>query len=268
MTYPDIDPILFQIGPFALRWYSLAYIAGLLLGWQYMRCLSSKLKIGISNDHLDDFLTWATLGVVLGGRAGYVLFYKPLYFLEHPIEILQVWKGGMSFHGGLLGVAVVMMVYSRRKEIELLKLTDLVAVATPIGLFFGRIANFINGELYGRVSDVSWAMVFPRGGSAPRHPSQLYEAALEGVLLFVLLNLLIRVEAVRKHPGALTGVFLIGYSAARATLETFREPDAHIGLLIGGSTMGQWLSAPMAIAGIALLIWAGRTGKSTRQVAQ
>ncbi|MCW9045228.1 MAG: prolipoprotein diacylglyceryl transferase [Alphaproteobacteria bacterium] len=268
MTFPDIDPILFQIGPLAIRWYSLAYIAGLLLGWAYMRCLSNKLNMGISKTHLEDFITWATVGVVVGGRLGYVFFYQPAYFFENPLDIVKVWHGGMSFHGGLLGVATVLIVFTKRNNIELLKLTDLVAVATPIGLFFGRIANFINGELYGRVTDVPWAMVFPRGGPDARHPSQLYEAVLEGLILFLVLNILIRFEVVRKHSGFLTGVFLVGYSTARATAELFREPDGHIGLLVGGSTIGQWLSAPMAIAGLSLIIWAFKTRRVGEQAAQ
>jgi len=268
MTFPEIDPILFQIGPLAIRWYSLAYIAGLLLGWAYMRFLSNKLKMGISKTHLEDFITLATIGVVVGGRLGYVFFYQPAFFFENPIEIFKVWHGGMSFHGGLLGVTFAMIVFARRQGIELLKLTDLVAAAAPIGLFFGRIANFINGELYGRVTDVPWAMVFPRGGPGARHPSQLYEAALEGLTLFILLSILVRVDVVRKHSGFLTGIFLVGYATARSTVELFREPDAHIGLLLGGSTIGQWLSAPLAIGGLSLIIWAFKSRRGREQVVQ
>ncbi len=256
MTFPDIDPILIQIGPLAVRWYSLAYIVGLLLGWAHMRFLSNKLKMGVSKTQLEDFITWATIGVVIGGRLGYVFFYQPAFFFENPLEIVKVWHGGMSFHGGLLGVTFAMIVFAKRQGIELLRLADLVAIAAPIGLFFGRIANFINGELYGRVTDVPWSMVFPRGGPEARHPSQLYEAALEGLALFILLNILVRFEVVRKHSGFLTGVFLVCYAMARSTVELFREPDAHIGLMLGGSTIGQWLSAPLAIGGLTLIVWA------------
>lgn len=255
MAFPDIDPIIFQIGPFALRWYALAYLAGFILGLVYMRGLSSKFKMGVSRDDLTNFLTWAILGVILGGRLGYVTFYQPAFYLENPLQALQVWKGGMSFHGGFLGVVIAMIVFSQRRNIELLRLADLIAVAAPIGLFFGRIANFINGELFGRVSDVPWAVVFPRGGDLPRHPSQLYEAALEGLLLFILLNILVRLEAVRNRPGVLTGVFLIGYAMARIISELFREPDAHIGFLLSVTTMGQWLSAPVLVLGLSVIIF-------------
>jgi len=254
MAFPDIDPILFQIGPFALRWYSLAYLAGLILGLVYMQGLSSKYKMEITRDDLSDFLIWAVLGVVLGGRLGYVIFYQPAFYLDNPLAALQVWKGGMSFHGGFFGVTVAIFLFARSRRIDFLHLTDLVACAAPIGLFFGRIANFINGELFGRVSDVSWAMVFPRGGPEPRHPSQLYEAALEGLVLFIVLHILWRWKSVRLRPGILTGVFLTGYATARLTVELFRQPDAYLGFLLGGTTMGQWLSVPMLGLGLGLFL--------------
>lgn len=258
IPYPAIDPVLFEIGPFALRWYALAYIAGLVLGWRYVRRLIVEApRVGTRTD-ADDFLVWATLGVVLGGRLGYVLFYRPGYYLADPLAVLRIWQGGMSFHGGILGVAVAIFFFARRRGLGLLAFGDLIAGAAPIGLFFGRIANFINGELYGRVSDVPWAMVFPRGGPVPRHPSQLYEAALEGLLLFAVLHLLWRQEALRRRPGLLGGVFLAGYALARALAELFREPDAYIGFLWGGTTMGQLLSLPMLAAG-AVLIWRARS---------
>jgi phosphatidylglycerol:prolipoprotein diacylglycerol transferase len=194
---------------------------------------------------------------VLGGRLGYVLFYKPGFYLANPQEILMVWQGGMSFHGGLLGVAVAEIAFARRRGIPLLALTDIVAAAAPIGLFLGRIANFVNGELFGRPSELPWAMVFPHGGPLARHPSQLYEAGLEGILLFLALYVLVRLRALERS-GALTGAFLIGYAVARILAELFREPDTHLGFLAGGVTMGQLLSLPLLLAGLALVIWARR----------
>ncbi|MBW7851665.1 MAG: prolipoprotein diacylglyceryl transferase [Rhodospirillales bacterium] len=255
MPFPEIDPIAIQLGPIAIRWYALAYIAGLFGGWGYLRFLAKRPPYPMTITQADDYLTWATLGVVLGGRLGYVLFYKPLYFLGSPWEIVMVWHGGMSFHGGLLGVAAATILYARRHGLRLLAVADALAVIAPIGLFFGRIANFVNGELFGRPApDVPWAMVFPHGGPVPRHPSQLYEAALEGLVLAVLLHLLWRIPAVRLRPGTLTGTFLCGYAAARITVEFFREPDAYLGYLWGGATMGQLLSLPMAALGLALVL--------------
>ena len=260
IPYPSIDPVIFQVGPFVVRWYALAYIAGLLVAWRYIRVLVRETPRAAGEQDVDDFLIWATLGVILGGRLGYVLFYKPGFYLDNPLAILQVWRGGMSFHGGFLGVVVAGLAFVRRRGIETLAFADLLACAAPIGLFLGRLANFINGELFGRVADVPWAMVFPRGGDFPRHPSQLYEAALEGVALFALLYILRRREELRRRHGLLTGVFLTGYSAARALAELFRQPDTHLGFLLGGTTMGQWLSAPMLAAGLYLIVRAQRQG--------
>ncbi len=203
---------------------------------------------------VDDFLVWATLGVILGGRLGYALIYRPDYYLAHPVEIAFIWRGGMSFHGGLAGVAVAVWWFSRRRGLDALGVGDHVACAAPIGLFFGRIANFINGELFGRPSDVAWAMVFPGGGAAARHPSQLYEALLEGVLLFAVLAVLVRKDSVRLRRGALFGVFLAGYGVTRAIAELYREPDAHLGFLVSGLTMGQLLSVPVFLCGLYLLL--------------
>lgn len=254
LSFPQIDPVLVEIGPIVIRWYALAYIGGLLLGWRWMLVVNRRwAPRGIGAQDIDDLLFWATLGVILGGRLGYVLFYNLEYFLAEPLKILQVWQGGMSFHGGFAGVCLAVFLFARARGLPLLQLADLMAVVTPIGLFFGRLANFINAELYGRVSDVPWAMVFPGGGPAPRHPSQLYEAALEGLVLFLLLHLMLTRGAARR-PGLLTGAFILGYGLARAFVELFREPDAHIQYLTAGSTMGQQLSAPMVIAGAAL-IW-------------
>lgn len=254
LPFLNIDPIIFQIGPIAIRWYSLAYIAGLVLGCMYIRHLAKRMGDLLSPDDAMDFITWATLGVILGGRLGYILFYQTAFYLDNPIRILYVWEGGMSFHGGFLGVVVAGIWFARRRKISMLKFADLVACAAPIGLFFGRIANFINGELYGRITDVSWAMVFPTGGPEPRHPSQLYEAALEGLVLFILVNVVWRLDFARERPGTATGVFIVGYAAARGFVELFRQPDAHLGFLFLGGTMGQWLSLPMVLIGVFLII--------------
>lgn len=258
ISYPAIDPVLIQLGPLAIRWYALAYIAGLLLGWRYIVWLTRLPQSPLSKEDVDDFIVWATFGVILGGRLGYTLFYRPDYYLSHPVDILFVWQGGMSFHGGLLGVMVAVWWFSRRRGLDTLGVGDYVACAAPIGLFFGRIANFINAELYGRVSDAPWAMVFPGGGPLPRHPSQLYEALLEGALLFVLLAIFVRKEPFRLRRGTLFGAFLVGYGITRAIAELFREPDAHIGFLAAGATMGQLLSAPVFLFGLYLLIRAKR----------
>ena len=204
----------------------------------------------------DDFLLWATLGVVLGGRLGYVLFYKPDFYFANPLEILTVWQGGMSFHGGLIGVVSALLLFAYRRKLNVFNLSDLVAQIAPIGLFFGRIANFINGELWGRPADVPWAMIFPTGGPTPRHPSQLYEAGLEGVILFAALWLINRHAPAARKPGFVTGCFLIGYAIARIIGEFFREPDAFLGFLYGGATMGQLLSLPVLAAGIAIAWYA------------
>ena len=258
LPYPAIDPIIFQVGPLAIRWYSLAYIGGLLFAWRYMLRLAARSPDVASHEDIDDFLIWATLGIVLGGRIGYTLFYNFDYYAANPLAALQIWKGGMSFHGGVLGVIVSGLIFVKRRGISALRFADIVACATPVGLMLGRLANFINGELFGRASDVPWAMVFPRGGPKPRHPSQLYEAVLEGLVLFVVLALLSRSKTIRNRPGVLLGVFLLGYAMARATVELFRQPDAHLGILAAGLTMGQWLSLPMAVGGIYLII---RTSK-------
>ena len=261
LPFPAIDPILFELGPIAIRWYSLAYIAGLFLGCSYMGRLAKRMPSTLSPDNAMDFMTWATVGVILGGRIGYVLFYKLSFYIENPAQIAYVWQGGMSFHGGFLGVVLSGIIYTHRKKIPVLVFADLVACAAPIGLFFGRVTNFINSELYGRVTDVAWAMVFPTGGPQLRHPSQLYEAALEGIVLFILVNALWRTEFVRGRPGFATGVFILGYAAARGTAELFRQPDAHIGFLSLGGTLGQWLSLPMVLVGIFFIVCSRKSSK-------
>jgi phosphatidylglycerol:prolipoprotein diacylglycerol transferase len=257
MPFPAIDPVAISLGPFAIRWYALAYIVGLLIGWRYCLGLAGRPPYLVARQDVDDFLVWATLGVVLGGRIGYALFYKPGYYIYHPIEALYVWHGGMSFHGGALGVTIAIILFTRARRIPLFAFSDIITAAIPIGLFFGRIANFINGELYGRPSNVSWAMIFPNGGPVPRHPSQLYEAFCEGILLFILLFAAERLHA-RERPGVVTGLFLAGYAAARMSGEVFREPDPQLGFLIFGTTMGQLLSIPLLIAGILIIAWALR----------
>ena len=257
LNFPEIDPVLITIGPFAIRWYALAYIGGLLIAWRYCRWLAARPPRSVNPDAFDDFLLWATLGILLGGRLGYVLFYKPGFYLANPQEILFIWRGGMSFHGGLTVMVAAEVMFARRRGLPVLALADIVAAAAPIGLFLGRIANFINGELFGRPSEVPWAMVFPHGGPQPRHPSQLYEAAIEGLVLFLVLHLMVRAGALERR-GTLAGAFLIGYALARMLAELFREPDAYLGFLLGGTTMGQWLSLPLLLAGLALVAWARR----------
>lgn len=261
IAFPSIDPIIFAIGPFAIRWYALAYIAGLVIGWQLMMYFSRKPDSKVKDKEVDDFFAWAILGVILGGRLGYVVFYKPAFYAANPLEILMVWQGGMSFHGGFLGVIVATWLYTRKRKISFLAFTDLLAIVAPIGLFFGRIANFINGELFGRTTDVPWAVVFPHGGPVGRHPSQIYEALLEGALLFVVM-LILRHFKMHQKPGFLTGTFLLGYAAARAFVELFRQPDAHLGFLVGGLTMGQILSIPMIVIGLAFIAWTYKHNKS------
>jgi len=253
IPFPAIDPVAVSLGPFAIRWYALAYIVGLIIGWRYCLMLADRPPNLVTRKDVDDFLVWATLGVVLGGRIGYVLFYNLPYYTEHPIQALYLWHGGMSFHGGALGVTLAIVLFAHRRRLSIVALSDIVIEAVPIGLFFGRIANFINGELFGRETDVPWAMVFPNGGPLPRHPSQLYEAACEGLLLFLLLLWAER-RGARRRPGLETGIFLAGYAVARMSGELFRQPDAQLGFLIFGTTMGQLLSIPVLIAG-AIFIW-------------
>ena len=262
IPFPAIDPVAVAIGPFVVRWYALAYIVGLLLGWRYCLVLADRPPRLVERRDIDDFLVWATLGVVLGGRIGYVLFYQPGYYLQHPIEALYLWHGGMSFHGGALGVTLAILLFTRARRLPVLAFSDVIAEAIPIGLFFGRIANFINGELFGRETDIPWAMVFPNGGPVPRHPSQLYEAVCEGLLLFLLLLLAEHIGA-RRRPGIVTGLFLIGYAVARMSGELFRQPDPQLGFLVFGTTMGQLLSIPVLIAGFILIWWARRQPAST-----
>ena len=260
LTFPHIDPVLISIGPLAVRWYALAYIVGIIAGWIYARAIIASPKLWggpapFTVAAFDDFIVWITLGIILGGRIGYVLFYNFAHFIEHPIEILQLWNGGMSFHGGVLGSVVATVLFALRRGISILSLGDVTLAVTPIGLCLGRLANFINGELWGRPSDVPWAMIFPSGGPVPRHPSQLYEAALEGLLLLAVLGILVRCGAL-KRPGLVSSSFALGYGLARIFCEFFREPDAQLGFLWGGLTMGMLLSIPLIIAGAIGLVFA------------
>jgi phosphatidylglycerol---prolipoprotein diacylglyceryl transferase len=262
IPYPDIGSVALQLGPFAIRWYALAYITGLVLGWRYCLALAKRAPHVMKPIDIDDFLVWATLGVVLGGRTGYVLFYRPGFYVTDPLEIVELWHGGMSFHGGCAGVILAMWLFTRRRGIPFLCLADIVACAEPIGQFFGRLANFVNGELWGRPSDVAWSMVFPRDPlQVPRHPSQLYEAGMEGGLMFLLLFLL-QWRGLRQRPGAIGGVFLIGYALTRSIGELFREPDAQLGYLFLGTTMGQLLSIPMILGGLWLILRAKKLPQS------
>jgi phosphatidylglycerol:prolipoprotein diacylglycerol transferase len=271
IQFPVFDPVAIAIGPFAIRWYALAYITGIVVGWIYARSI-------IRNDRLwggkapmtvldfDDFILWVTLGIILGGRTGYVLFYNFSFFLAHPVEILEVWKGGMSFHGGFLGCVAAVLLFGRNRKIPVLSLGDVTCAVGPIGLLLGRMANFVNGELWGRPADptLPWAMIFPTGGPIPRHPSQLYEAGLEGIVLFTLLAIMVRRDAL-KRPGLIIGTFATCYGLARITGEFFREPDPQLGFLWGGLTMGMLLSVPMIVAGLIFIGAALRRGPLTSE---
>ncbi len=270
ITFPAIDPVAISIGPLGIRWYALAYISGIVIGWIYARARLKNARLWggpapISLAQMDDFILWVTVGIIVGGRSGYVLFYNLPFFLQHPLEIFELWKGGMSFHGGFLGCVAAVMLFARRNGISILSLGDITTAVGPIGLFLGRLANFINSELWGRVTDASlpWGVVFPNGGPLPRHPSQLYEAALEGILLFTVLAVMIRMGAL-KRPGLILGSFITIYALARIAGEMFREPDPQLGFLWGGLTMGMLLSVPMIVAGIILIVLAWRR-KGTAQ---
>ena len=258
LIFPQFDPVMVHFGPLAIRWYAMAYIVALIAGWRIARRLAALPPRAATALQVDDFLTWATLGVVLGGRLGYILFYQPGYYLTHPLAVLQVWHGGMSFHGGAAGVIIALIMFTRLNGLSFLAFSDRITTVVPIGLGLGRIANFINGELWGRPASPSlpWAMIFPDAGPEPRHPSELYEAFAEGLLLFTLLWFVSRSLRVRQHPGFVAGLFLVGYAVARTVCECFREPDAFIGFLPFGVTMGQVLCVPMAIGGAGLMIHA------------
>jgi phosphatidylglycerol:prolipoprotein diacylglycerol transferase len=262
IPFPGFDPVLVTIGPFAIRWYALAYICGILLGWLYARALiRNEANWGgpapLTVADYDDFVLWVTLGIILGGRVGYVLFYNLPHFIAAPAEIFEVWKGGMSFHGGFLGCVIAVVGFARKRGVSWLSLGDVTCAVGPIGLLLGRIANFVNGELWGRAADVPWAMIFPGGGPVPRHPSQLYEAGLEGLVLLVILGLMVRRGAL-KRPGLVIGAFAALYAVMRSFCEFFREPDPQLGFLWGGMTMGMLLCIPLLVGGIAFIVHALR----------
>lgn len=260
IPFPDISPVAVQIGSFGLRWYSLAYLAGLTCAWFLLQRMLSRHVSDVKPEMMDDAVFYAAVGMILGGRLGYVFFYNFEHYIENPLKILALWQGGMSFHGGLIGVVVALWLFARNMKIPLFALTDVAACVTPIGLFFGRLANFVNAELYGRVTtSVPWAVVFPDGGPLPRHPSQLYEAGFEGVFLFLCLYALWTQSVwVRIRYGFTSGLFLTGYAVVRMVVENFREPDPQIGFLFARVTMGQMLTLPMLVAGIGLMLWSMR----------
>jgi len=261
MAFPDIDPVLIQIGPVAIRWYSLGYIVGIVAGWLLARRMVDNERLWggpspIKPVDIDDFLLWATVGIIVGGRLGFVLFYDLGTYIENPLAIFEVWRGGMSFHGGLIGTTVAMVLFARSRGFDVWRLFDVIAAVAPIGIGLVRVANFINAELYGRVSDVPWAMVFPTDPTQlPRHPSQLYEAFLEGLVLFIVLRIATHRRLKLKSPRFVTGLFIGGYGLARTFVEFFREPDPQLGFLLGTGwlTMGMVLSIPMVLLGIALI---------------
>lgn len=255
IPYPLIDPVFFDIGPFPIRWYALAYVAGLVAGWATTRYVVGRDRLWSPGQprptvlSIDDLVVYIALGIILGGRIGYVLFYNLPFFLANPLEIPKLWTGGMAFHGGLVGAVLGLWLFARRVRVPVLTVADVVAAGVPFGLLFGRLANFIKPELWGRVTDVHWGMVFPGGGPLPRHPSQLYEAGLEGIALLLLLASAIRMGGLRR-PGLTAGLFALGYGLARITVEFFREPDAQLGFLFGGATMGMLLSLPLLAVGV------------------
>lgn len=264
MPFPDIDPVLVQIGPLAIRWYALAYLAGIIIGWRWAVMLVKSKTVWrgtqptATESLIDDLVFWIVVGIIVGGRLGYVLFYHTELIWTNPVEILKTWNGGMSFHGGLIGVSLAVTCVAAIKKIDILRLGDLVAPCVPIGLFFGRLANFVNGELWGRPTDAPWGVVFPNAGPLPRHPSQLYEAGLEGLMLFALLLWATFGAKLLPRKGAVAGLFLTGYAVSRILLENVREPDRGMPDFPLGLTMGMMLSIPMLIVGVALILHSHR----------
>jgi phosphatidylglycerol---prolipoprotein diacylglyceryl transferase len=264
LAFPPLNPIAFSIGPFAIHWYALAYVAGLLFASWYLKRLVTFPKLWgayrptLAIQQVDDLFLWFLIGVIGGGRLGYVLFYKPAFYFSHPLEIFKTWDGGMSFHGGFLGVVIACWLYGRKHAIGLDRLLDLGAAVSSVGLGLGRLANFINAELWGRPSDMPWAVIFP-GDSFGRHPSQLYEALLEGLVLFVVVRIATHRYAALQYPGRAAGIFALGYGLSRIFVEYFREPDAQLGYFAGFITMGMILSLPLVIIGIWLLVRSRRT---------
>ena len=258
IPFPSLDPVAFSVGPLVIRWYALAYVVGLVAGRWGCMALARQNPRGPKPELFDEFLTWAVLGVLLGGRVAYVLFYNFAEYWASPLEALKLWRGGMSFHGGMLGVILAAYLFTRKKGVRFFAFTDLLACVTPIGLGLGRLANFVNGELFGRQTDVPWGVVFPRGGDVPRHPSQLYEAGAEGLVLLVVLMALAMRPRIRARTGFVSGAFLALYGIMRFGIEFFREPDPQLGFLFAGATLGQLLCVPMIVAGAVIIAWSGR----------
>ena len=261
MFIHNFDPVLIDFGILQIRWYSLSYIFGIIIGWIYaLRIIKLSIKNennfdSIKTSQFDDFLIYLVVGIVIGGRLGYVIFYNLEYYFENPFEILKIWQGGMSFHGGLLGVVMASITFSYKNEINFFKLTDIIACVAPIGIFLGRIANFINGELYGKISNLPWAVIFPNVDNTPRHPSQIYEAILEGLFLFILINYFALKKKFLYKPGCVSGFFLILYSIFRILSENFREPDVHLGYFFQYFSMGTLLSFITIIFGLFIIIY-------------
>lgn len=253
LDFPNISPIIFSIGPLDIRWYSMAYLAGIIIGWILINRNVQKNNLGLSKENIEDLVFYLTLGIILGGRLGYVIFYGGSSFWANPLQIFEIWKGGMSFHGGVLGVICATWLFAKKIGYKFLSLTDLVVLYAPIGIFFGRLANFINDELWGRITDVPWAVKFPNGGFWPRHPSQLYEACLEGLLMFIILNYMWRFKSVRERSGVVSCMFVILYGIFRIVLEQFREPDIQMGYFFDVFTMGQILSVPLILLGVSVM---------------
>jgi len=271
LPFPDIDPVAFTIGPLAIRWYALGYIVGISLAWAYGRSLLATKTLWpaqappLTASQWLDFLFWGVVGIVVGGRLGYVVFYNLPYYAANPAEIFMTWRGGMSFHGGLIGVCLVIWIFCRLNRAPILSALDLLGAVAPLGLMFGRIANFINGELFGRPTDLPWGVIFPLGGPEPRHPSQLYEAALEGIVLLLALRVATHIGKTLRRPGLTGGLFALGYAAARLVVETVREPDAQIGYLFGGwLTLGMVYTVPVAAVGV-WLIWLSRAATARHE---
>lgn len=265
LAFPAIDPVALSLGPLSIHWYGLGYVVGILFAWVWAKRLAARPALfggrdsGVSAADLDDFVFWSALGIIVGGRLGYILFYDFASVAANPLRAFAVWQGGMSFHGGFLGCTLAMAAFARKRGLPLWRLFDLVAAGAPVGIGLVRITNFINDELWGRASDVPWAVMFPSGGGIPRHPSPLYEAALEGALLFTVLTALVFLAGKLRQPGFIAGAFVAGYGASRIFVEFFREPDAQLGYLAGGwLTMGMLLSLPMVLAGLWAMMSAGK----------
>lgn len=250
LPFPNFDPVLLTVGPLKIYWYGLAYAAGIIMGWKYALYLAKRYVPLILPQYLDTFITWAVVGIVVGGRLGHVIFYDLAHYMNHPAEILMTWKGGMSFHGGLIGVIVATALYCRRLDIPFFTFADILTAASTFGLGLGRLTNFVNAELYGRVTDLPWGIVFPQAGFLPRHPSQLYEAFGEGLMLWLLLNHAWKIPSLRNQPGRITGLFFMGYGVIRFLVEYVREPQIVYSLGGGIITQGQVLSLPLVILGL------------------